>query len=361
MKNVLLLTFCLLVHYHYGVKQAIPTNEPLNPMLPIKGGYSPAIAIGSDNLIVNQGKPPEREDPRPHRKESEFTPELIVDEIAALMVAESRDAAFAAAWENAQSRLMTKSAPIGIAANSLRGLPIIIANSGPTLQQDLPGIKESGMPVMAVDNAVGSLVKAGIMPFLIVTTDMQENCAEMIEPGITEKTFIAVAPWVHEKTLQLALKGKIFIYTLMTGDPDGFIGRFNQKYKGITQVSASATVGTVAFAVAMMMRCDPAIMSGLDLCYYKKADVPQQKSIVELENGKFTMTDFLASKMWYEMGMEKIKDGSRKIHTSTMLALKGAEKLTFEEILKEYPNRKYPNPTWAMEKCYNKYLQRARR
>ena len=292
------------------------------------------------------------------KKASECTWESVVEAINNTLENDARDYKYALNLAQTETMLINDAAALNPFVRVLKGLPVVLANSGPSLTDAACSlIKNSRIPVIAVDNALHKLKANEISPFLVVTTDMSEKCADMLRGGIEKNTFVAVSPFVHKDTLAEAANGRPIIYACMSSREGSFLYKFNQKYP-ITQLSATGTVGTIAVSLAAFLGVEKIIFAGLDLSYSEANEVPEGKEALELENGRVTIIDYWSSKLWYEKAVIANPNGPKLIQTTLHTRLEGAEHLRLEDALANEQAGKLPNYAWALEKVWKKWADR---
>lgn len=290
-------------------------------------------------------------------KLSELDYESVRLQTQSLYERENRSYVYALNYEKTRHILETRAMVFNPFENIMTGMPVVVGNSGGSLDAGaVEKIRESGVPVIAVDNAAKKLVEGGVKPFLIVNLDYNPVCAEMLEGCVDSKTLVAVPPYVSKELLEVALRGRVLLFsTIPVGEPDGFLDRFNQHYK-VAKFNGCATVGTVAASIAVFLGCNPIVFAGLDLSYESKEECPPRKNLVDCGDGRWTIWDFAYSKLWYDMAFTKIEDGSRKIQTSLFMPLEGTEAMELEKALMECGEIR-GNATWRFEKVINKFFK----
>lgn len=148
-----------------------------------------------------------------------------------------------------------------------RGIPAIVVAAGPSVEQDLPLLKQysAGCVIIAVDTVLNTLLKRGIGPDFAVTVDPQlinsYHLASVVIPVETLPVLVA-DPAVYPTVLR-TYRGDVLI-TSSVFNPGRIIEQFAD-IKG--SIAAGGSVATAAFDLARIMGADPVILMGLDLSF----------------------------------------------------------------------------------------------
>lgn len=158
---------------------------------------------------------------------------------------------------------------VSILRGRFRGLPAIVVAAGPSVEQDLPLLKQHSRNsvLIAVDTVLNTLLNRGIHPDFVVTVDPQlinshHLASLVIPPGTYELPVLVADPAVYPTVLR-TYRGEVLI-TSSVFSPGRIIEQFAE-IKG--SIAAGGSVATAAFDLARIMGADPIILMGLDLSF----------------------------------------------------------------------------------------------
>jgi hypothetical protein len=150
----------------------------------------------------------------------------------------------------------------------LNGIPAVCIAAGPSLDQALHDLKkiENHALLIACDSAVNALIKAGIRPHVVVTTDIFETNLDKLKPhfeALRETVLIYsiesnpdnVRLYLGQKRVAVSAYSKLLLFWL---DPTL---NLQCKFPAMTSVSHMAIFS------AMALGADPIVMVGMDLSY----------------------------------------------------------------------------------------------
>ena len=158
---------------------------------------------------------------------------------------------------------------VSILRGRFRGLPAIVVAAGPSVEQDLPLLKQHSRNsvLIAVDTVLNTLLNRDIHPDFVVTVDPQlinsyHLASLAIPPGTDELPVLVADPAVYPTVLR-TYRGDVLI-TSSVFSPGRIIEQFAE-IKG--SIAAGGSVATAAFDLARIMGADPIILMGLDLSF----------------------------------------------------------------------------------------------
>jgi hypothetical protein len=159
--------------------------------------------------------------------------------------------------------------------NCMWNKPALIIAAGPSLLYQLESIKDISqkLVVIAVDTAVGPLIKSGIFPDFIVTLDAQYYNLYDFFPIHTnqnslEKT-VLIADIVTNPRILKYWKNELF-FSATAESPGGqhpIIANLCNFFSDIDFLDCGGSVATTAVECALYMGASPVFITGLDLSY----------------------------------------------------------------------------------------------
>jgi hypothetical protein len=142
------------------------------------------------------------------------------------------------------------------------GMPAVIVAAGPSLNRTLPYIKEMvhRSVIIAVGTALKPLLKAGIIPDLVVTVDARVQVLSQFDIPCCGLN-IAASFITHPDVLSRFER----VFTgYVHADPLGMWINSQLSDKG--SIMAGGTVTATAIDIAVRMGCQPIMTTGMDLC-----------------------------------------------------------------------------------------------
>ncbi len=159
--------------------------------------------------------------------------------------------------------------------NCIRDKPVLIIAAGPSLYYQLKSIIRISrkMHVIAVDTAVGPLIKSGIFPDIIVTLDAQYfNLLDFypihMDQYNYEKTILITDIVTYPRILKY-WKGELFFSATAEsqGGKHPLINILCNFFNDIDFLDCGGSVATTAIECALYMGASPVFITGLDLSY----------------------------------------------------------------------------------------------
>ena len=166
----------------------------------------------------------------------------------------------------------------GSVINSLKdkfkGLPAVCVASGPSLEKDLPVLKEikDSVLILACDSAVKALVKEGIIPHVIFAVDYMKSDFDKIRDSIKALKETILVYLMDANTLSVQGFPGIRRAAILSKNPflkGWLIPEFGIDFElpGIITSNSDAVVLT-----AIQSGADPIILSGMDLAFSNGKD-----------------------------------------------------------------------------------------
>ncbi len=194
--------------------------------------------------------------------------------------------------------------------DQLKGIPAVIVSAGPSLERDLPLLRQfrDRVAIFSISRAVAPLARMGIAPDFLVHVEAQRfyehihNCPNLM------KTHFLLADQPDLDYLNHP-HGKTFLFTTPDNPISSWLSQ-NHPELGRTQVPSSGSVSSVAFHLARIMGCGPILLLGQDLALPQGrhyADVPDRvttEGLPQIESifgdERPTLDQYLITAYWYE-------------------------------------------------------------
>ena len=151
-----------------------------------------------------------------------------------------------------------------------KGLPAVCVAAGPSLDHAIPELMklQTHALLIACDSAVNALLKAGIRPHVVVTTDIFKTNIDKLKPhfeALCETVFIYsiesnpdnVRLYLGDKRVAVSAYNKLLLSCL------GPTLKLQSKFPAMTSVSHMAIFSAIALGA------DPIVLVGMDLAYSK--------------------------------------------------------------------------------------------
>jgi len=151
-------------------------------------------------------------------------------------------------------------------------VPCIIVGSGPTLDWNIKDLKDVGNRacILCCDSATKALLKEGIRPHIVVTTDSKGRVADFID-GCDGLNFV-VDTFVHPRTIEAIEKNensRVYFYNTMDVEMCPFTSHLNDKTGFIGNLGTGGCVATTAWFLAVaFLTAEPDILVGLPESFY---------------------------------------------------------------------------------------------
>jgi hypothetical protein len=226
----------------------------------------------------------------------------------------------------------------------LKGKPVVIVNSGPSLNKNIEVLKEyqDKVIIIAAGSSVGALHKFGIIADFVVCIDPFQLLEDCVLPYVNEKTTLICSTNTYYGLIDKFPGKKVFYYNASSIS----IASDLVKYLDIKHgVYTSATCTTPAFSLALYMEASEIIFVGLDLCIYGTqvyADgvLPDEmKDVHEVESidGKKMFTYATYREVWNYLNtiVPKIKDRAIYNCSEGGLGIKGAIHQSLREVAEQ--------------------------
>ncbi len=153
-----------------------------------------------------------------------------------------------------------------IGAEHLIARPPIIATSGPSLDSDLPTLKQfrSKIHLNVVSSALSPLLKAGIIPDSITATDAGFHAAQMLNSLLSHNSNYNLSSIPIICSPQAAIPSEIQNPIILSGDQNSPEGRLLDSAISLP-IPILGTVTASAFSALKSAQLQPIFFAGLDL------------------------------------------------------------------------------------------------
>lgn len=185
--------------------------------------------------------------------------------------------------------------PIDSLRSAFKGVPMIIAGAGPSLQKNAHLLKEAKGKaiIVAAITAYKPLLKYGVIPDFVIASE-KVDLPEYFTYGDEDlNTRLILAEVAHPGMFERKVKEKFVFF-----NPFVTLSRSQAPLWGSSYFpSTGGSVTTAAFDIAMMFGCDPVVLVGQDLCFGESGThVPggvyiAQDVKIDRENGKVSIEE----------------------------------------------------------------------
>lgn len=213
---------------------------------------------------------------------------------------ESRERWIENYFENVKS--LPQCPPIDFLKGAFKGIPLIIAGAGPSLQKNAHLLKEAKGKaiIIAAITAYKPLLKFGVVPDFIIASEKVDLPEYFTYGEEDRKTRLILAEISHPGMFGRDVKEKFVFFNPYIG-----LSRAHAPLWGSTYFpSIGGSVTTAAFDMGLMFGCDPIVLIGQDLCFgengthvpggvYISQDVKidREKGEVSIEEDYVTLKD----------------------------------------------------------------------
>jgi hypothetical protein len=160
---------------------------------------------------------------------------------------------------------MPECVPVDSLRSAFKGVPMIIAGAGPSLQKNAHLLREAKGKaiIVAAITAYKPLLKYGVVPDFIIASE-KVDLPEYFTYGEEDlKTRLILAEVAHPGMFERKVKDKFVFF-----NPFITLSRSQAHLWGSSYFpSTGGSVTTAAFDMAMMFGCDPVVLVGQDLCF----------------------------------------------------------------------------------------------
>ena len=178
---------------------------------------------------------------------------------------------------------------------AFKGVPMIIAGAGPSLEKNAHLLKEAKGKaiIVAAITAYKPLLKYGVVPDFVIASE-KVDLPEYFTHGDEDlKTRLILAEVTHPGMFERKVKEKFVFF-----NPFVSLSRSQAPLWGSSYFpSTGGSVTTAAFDMALMFGCDPVVLVGQDLCFGENGThVPggvyiAQDVKIDRENGKVSIEE----------------------------------------------------------------------
>lgn len=219
--------------------------------------------------------------------------------------------------------------------DGFKGMPAVLVAGGPSLDKNIHVIKDMTQKavILAVDSVLPVLHSHGIQPHFVSSIDPQAITFEKIADCIIdEQTCLIASPHATPEVPRHFPLENVF-WTFSHKPIEKWI---NQMAGGKTTTPGAMTVAHVNLTAAIMMGCDPIILTGQDLAYSGYRDHAE---------GVVISNPDAAKKAFFEKNPAAVMvtgiDGDKVPSTRAFIAMKNH----FEAVIAANPGPRYINAT----------------
>lgn len=176
------------------------------------------------------------------------------------------------AIENVWTNLKRVKDSYEIQKNMCANKPVIIVNSGPSLNKNIAVLKEIYDKGTAIIIASGSAnvpcANNGIIPHFLTSVDPQQNTHQEFGDTINKKSTLVLDIMTDYNMVKIH-EGKYCFFC--TGYDKTILNDVQDVVNLLDKIEVNCTVTTASFSLAKYIGCDPIIFVGQDMIYYDKA------------------------------------------------------------------------------------------
>jgi hypothetical protein len=243
-----------------------------------------------------------------------------------------------------------------------KGKPIVLVNSGPSLNKDIEVLKENQnkFVIIASSTAIGALYKNGIKPHFLAMIDPYPMVKDFVLPYCTKDTILLASSVTCNDFIKEYPGPVIYYYT------NGGIQITGQLYKdlNVTEgIYTSATVTTAAFSLALFMGGSPIVFLGQDMCFEDTKtyadgvsgivdNIPIEMTTIDGRIVK-TLTAYKEVFDYFNSTVPNIKDRDI-INCSNGAGILGAKVMSLKDVVDQYCNEDIAIPEIKQSKVINK-------
>lgn len=159
---------------------------------------------------------------------------------------------------------LQKSSDAGIFFKKFSKFPFLLLAAGPSLEIVLPYLKEfqKRMVIVAVDTALGVMLKHGVSPDFVVSVDPQLLNARHYDHAESPRSIL-----ISESCVYPLIFRKAWRHTAIFHSSFPLMEGFQEKMGGLSKVRSGGSVATAAWDFIRNCRANSLYIAGLDLSY----------------------------------------------------------------------------------------------
>jgi hypothetical protein len=158
-----------------------------------------------------------------------------------------------------------RSPPVDALAGLFRGRPAVVAAAGPSLDQQLPRLRDARdrVVLIAIGQSLAALRAAEIEPDLVHVRESQDVSHQLEAAGGVADANLVLVPQVHPRLFELPVRAR-FVAWPETEKVGAWIARALGFEPHLVE---GATVAQGAVLLAHWLGCDPVVLVGQDLAF----------------------------------------------------------------------------------------------
>lgn len=162
-------------------------------------------------------------------------------------------------------RRIAESPTLGRAEGAFRGKPAVVVAAGPSLDKQLPLLREmqDRVLVIAIGQTARALREAGIEPDLVHVLESRDVSHQLRDAGPTEELCVALSPDAHHALYDVPTRARFVVPT--GGSP--MCGWIMQAIEEPATTLSGGTVAQGAVGMALMLGASPIVLIGQDLAF----------------------------------------------------------------------------------------------
>lgn len=170
------------------------------------------------------------------------------------------------AWIAARNgRRIAESPPLGAIADAFKGRPAVVAAAGPSLDKQLPLLRElqDRVLIIAIGQTAKALRQAGIEPHLTHVLESSDVSRQLIDAGDTTQLCVALSPDCHPAIFDVPTRARFVAPANASPMASWLLDATGEK--GLTMGGGTVAQGAVGIAVAL--GAHPILLIGQDLAF----------------------------------------------------------------------------------------------
>lgn len=160
---------------------------------------------------------------------------------------------------------LCRHAPIDALRGAFKGVPVIVAGAGPSLQKNAHILKEARGKaiIIAAITAYRPLLRLGVVPDFVIASEKVDLPEYFTYGEDDRKTRLILAEVSHPGMFERDVKEKFVFFNPYVGLSQAHAGLWGSSYFP----STGGSVTTAALDMGVMMGCDPLVLVGQDLSF----------------------------------------------------------------------------------------------
>jgi hypothetical protein len=243
--------------------------------------------------------------------------------------------------------------------NKYKDIPALVVSAGPSLEKNIHLIKDFKGIIICGSRSLEAILKQGVNPDFVTVIDSKESMYYTFKGNTKTDIPLIVQPGVSNRILEEHQGPQYFV----SNEKDLMEGLTGVEIEGL---QLGGSVATLCLSAAEYMGCSPVVLIGQDLAYTNdkryssdcannkgenkvNSEFSLMRKIKEYYGGEvysdYMMLIFLR---WIEEFIQKKKHTIYINSTEGGAYIRGAEHISFKEVLEQYASIEKPNIEHAL-------------